>query len=172
MHLAWLCAKNKGSLSGLRGSYKGEGFMSFSRAEIELPKRQKRRGGLCLGQRTRSRAASCSHRLYCFKLESLQDEPAFLFGRRPCVGWWVLGDSQTRGTMVTILKPPFFTGLDLGSPLLRERGSGFVNVSEPPPRYGTLQNPQGHDLAKGLCTANQRSSPTTGPNHLEECGAT
>ena len=99
-------------------------------------------------------------------------QPAFLFGRRPCVVWWVLGDSQARGTMVTILKPPFFTGLDLGSPLLRERGSGFFNVSEPPPRYGTLQNPQGHDLAKGLCTANQRSSPTTGPNHLEECGAT
>ena len=51
--------------------------MSFSRAEIELPKRQKRRGGLCLGQRTRSRAASCSHRLYCFKLESLQDAACF-----------------------------------------------------------------------------------------------
>ena len=121
--------KTKAPFQGLGVPNKGEGFMSFSRAEIELPKRQKRRGGLCLGQRTRSRAASCSHRLYCLQTRK-SSRCSLLFSSDAGLVWgggcWAT--HRPEATMVTILKPPFFTGLDLGSPLLRERGSGFVNV--------------------------------------------
>ena len=86
----------------------------------------------------------------------MQPSPIYLRSQAFCGVLGVAGNLQPQGTMVTIIKPPFFPGLDIGALLPGERRSRFFNILEPSPGHGTLQTwqvPQGvlstgHEFAK------------------------